>query len=663
MEFARFLSIFNIGRLMNGLYQRALEVYRQGKGLRLLPKGGEDRGIEDIPAEERENILREIDLLLAKNRVEPSPGRPAGARSGFALPFLVNLLVVAAVAGAIFLYTRYSEGEERAIESGARELRGAEGQLVEALRREQEAELGQKDQAIVEFQRKLADAAAEKQRLESKTAEEIKRREAELQAGMAASLEAERARLRASGLGDAAAGERLRAYEEKLKADAARQAEAFQRQAREEAARNAAAVDQLMADYRRGLDQAQGERTALQQQYQSREAELRSQYARESKALQEEKAKALSDLGRIQEQRRQEELVESRILASYDEVASRIASGRYAGALESVAALRDSLDREPARSLDAVRRRRPVELFILGSLEELIKARIQRDSADASALVDTKARIDALRDKSARADRVYRQRDYQAARDLYLSALSEIPEARASHERLEAMALSEREAAVSAAWKGRLDSELEAQREEQRLERAAALRRASRDLPASGEAAMRDGAWQAALDSYGRALGLVLEDERAAASVVSQVAEAGYRLGAGRDAARLALLPARVESMRRELTAAPAGPAPEAPDVAALLRAKLLLWQVVEAEPVKSKYPGLAESMQAYFDAYGSEERRAGREAALREVLDLTASIRSGGSAAPASAKAAAPDEREALAGILADLEALLNAR
>ena len=44
---------------MSGLYQRALEIYRQTVGLRLVGKGEDGLAIEDVSPEDRQKILRQ----------------------------------------------------------------------------------------------------------------------------------------------------------------------------------------------------------------------------------------------------------------------------------------------------------------------------------------------------------------------------------------------------------------------------------------------------------------------------------------------------------------------------------------------------------------------------------------------------------------------------
>jgi hypothetical protein len=619
---------------MSGLYQRTLEIYRQKNGLRLVSRGESGGALEEIPAEERENILREIDGILVKNRVEAAPQNPKAGRSGLALPFIVNLIIVAAVATTVLLFTKALNGQEEQLASGAREIKGAESQVFVALREESAAQIGQKDQEIVAFQTKLAQATAERERVRSQAAEDIQKREKELAAEMAASLEAERRRLQGSGIRADRVDEQLRVYEERLKAETLRQTDAFQKKATEEAARSEAAVNSLISEYQKNLDLVQADRSRLQQQYLSKESDLKRQYARESATLQDEKNQAQSDLSRLQETRRQEGLVMGRLLESYDEINRQVGAGENAAALESLGALRESLDREPAASLALIRSRRPVELFIIGSLEQLIRSRMERDKGDAAALIDTKARIEALREKAAQAEAQYQGKNYAAARGLYASALAEIPEAKASYERLDAMVQAEHR------------SQLEAIR----LARAGIVAQVTRRF--------ETGEWQPTLDRYRQALGLLIEDQAMADSLVAHVAEAGYRLGTEKDAARRALIPDRMKGLRQELLLLPPSAVEEnSQEFASLLQAKLLMWQIIGTEPIKTRYPEIYDTLQKYFDTLASQQRQEGRNAALADIISLIESLRKGTEAArdiPAS-------DRGSLIRLLEGLEGLIR--
>ena len=514
---------------MNGLYQRAEQIYRQKNRLRLVTKGESGGAMEDIPAEERDTILHEIDAIRRRTGRGRSRASRRAGKAARGCPSSRTLAILAVVAAAVLLFTRGLNFEERRLETGVRTISGAENQVVEAIRQESAAQLGQKDKEIVSFQKKLDEASQERERLKSETAAAIQKRQDELAAEMKASLDTERARLQKSGIDSAALDTHLARYETDLKAQADKQAEEFRKKAEEDAAKRQAAADALVAGYQQSLSQAQAERSKLQGQYQSQVADLKRQYDTASKAAQDERGQALAELGRIQDLQRRQELVMGGILSAYDGINRQIQAGDNEGALKSLAALRDSLDREPAASLPAIRDRRPVELFIISSLEELIRNRADSNRGDVAALIEATTRIAALRDKAAQAERLYQQKDYAGAKSLYLSALGEIPEARTAAERLGSLSLLDAQAQL------------------------AATRQSGQDFIAQGTGFAHDGQWQAALDRYRTALGLLLGDGVAADALVAQVAEAGLRLGAAAEPPRASLVSDRIESLKAEI--------------------------------------------------------------------------------------------------------------
>jgi hypothetical protein len=93
------------------------------------------------------------------------------------------------------------------------------------------------------------------------------------------------------------------------------------------------------------------------------------------------------------------------------------------------------------------------------------------------------------------------------------------------------------------------------------------------------------------------------------------------------------------------------------PDFASLLQAKLLLWQIIGTEPIKSKYPELYETMQKYFDTFALQERQAGRDAALGEVLAVTESLQKGQTKAPVTPAS----DRDSMVRLLDGLERLMK--
>jgi hypothetical protein len=530
---------------MSGLYQRALEIYRQTVGLRLVPKDEAAPSIEEVSPAEREKILHQIDEVVARNRVvlAPESFRISPRRSGIGLPLWINAVVVAVLLAAMVVSSRLLNRQEQVLAAGGGAILSAESKLIETLRQESQRELAQKDRAILEAQARLAEVSRERERLRSETAEAIRRREGELAGELTQALEAERARLQAQGLSTSTVDQRLASFEADRRSELDRQAEAFRRQVEEQAALREQEIAQLSGQYEQSLRQAQEQRARLETDMQARQAELQQQVRQQSEQTQSaerERAATAAELARLQEAQARQNLVLDQLLTMYDTVNRQISAGQDAQALQSLGALRAYFDQEPARSLPGIQRRRPVEMFLIGSLEELIQARQSRqEQQKAATLVEAGSRLDALRQGMQRAEERFQAGDYGAARQLYQAALAEVPEALRGQERL-----------------ARLE-ELERER----------TRRGALELAAQGAASYQAGQWQATLDRYRQALVELLGDQALAGRLVEQVGRASREL---------------------ELAALPAAAAPGQPEVTPAQLAELQAQQAAAVEQIRT---------------------------------------------------------------------------
>jgi DNA repair exonuclease SbcCD ATPase subunit len=269
-------------------------------------------------------------------------------------------------------------------------------------------------------------------------------------------------------------------------------------------------------EYEQELQSAQTERSALERRLEERETELQQQFEAQAQELESERAQAAAQLSSLQEQQRQEQLVRDQILGAYETVNRNIAAGRYEPALVQLDSIRSYLDQEPARSLAGIQRRRAVELFVIGALEDLIRSRAAQESQDTRSLIEAGSRIEALNQGVSEADRLLEQGDTEAARQRYLSALGEIPSARAGHEQLSIIE-SRRLAQIQAGESQRVASRL-----------------------ARGRSLFENERYEQSLEVYREALTLLLEDSRTAGRIVDQIAEISARLAPPAEAPRVA---------------------------------------------------------------------------------------------------------------------------
>ena len=489
---------------MSGLYHRALEIYRQTVGLRLEGKGEEGLDIEDVSPEDRAKILRQIDEVIGRNRIKVQADTFAitAKRSGTGLPILINGAIVVVVAATLFIFTFFFNRQEDVLATGAGTILSAESKVIETLRKESQAQLQLKDREILASQQQLQDTLEQQRRLQAETDQIIRQREEQLEEEFQRTLEQERQRLLDQGFAAAAIEERLNTFEVEKRSDLEAEFEAFRRQTEEVAAQREEAIAGLVREYEQNLQSAQVERSELERQLQERETELQRQYEEQTRALESDRARVAAQLNRLQEEQHQEQLVRDQILGAYETVNVNIAAGEYALALQRLESIRSYLDQEPALSLAGIQRRRPVERFIITSLEDLIRSRSAQEEQDLDSLIAAGSRINALNQGIKRANQLLEQGDAAAARQQYLSSLAEIPSARQGYEGL---------------------AEID-QREEARIRQAAGT------AISRGNTLYQDEQFQASLDLYREALTILLEDSAAAGRIVDQIAEISLRL-------------------------------------------------------------------------------------------------------------------------------------
>ena len=94
---------------MNGLYQRAEQIYRQKNRLRLVTKGESGGAMEEYPGRGADTILHEIDAILAKNRAGAESSLPPGGKAAQGSPSSRTWSILAVVAAAVLLLHPESE--------------------------------------------------------------------------------------------------------------------------------------------------------------------------------------------------------------------------------------------------------------------------------------------------------------------------------------------------------------------------------------------------------------------------------------------------------------------------------------------------------------------------------------------------------------------------
>ena len=507
-----------MARRLRGLYQKALEIHKKYPQLRLVPREEIRAGKEadGFSPEERQFFEEQIDELLNQNHLAVTPETLSYTprRRGIALPLVTNLIigavVVLALGAAFFWFNR----QEQSIATGETVLLTAESKLIAALRQESEAQLKQKDQAIQDIQGRLSAIDQERQQLRSGVQAALTAKEQELLGQFERRLQEERQRLQSQGVSPEEIQRRLAATEAALKRDNEAALAAARRQSEEELASKEAAIASLAGQYQRDLEQARAERTQAQGEMERREAEMQRQLAAREQELASDRDRVSGELSALRRQQEQERLLLDRLLTGYDRVNLSLQQGNYEQALAGLAAQRAFFDDRAVASLPAVQKRRAVEFFLIDSLEELIRSRQNRASADTAALLEASSLIGAAADRVRRGQELEQAGQAQAALDAYREAMAQIPAVREAYARLEALRVAEQTR----------------DQERSRREWGALVRQ--------GNVFFEGGSFRESLQRYQQALSLLLEDEALSRQVTENIRDAGYRLLAAGDQGR-----------------------------------------------------------------------------------------------------------------------------
>ncbi len=647
---------------MYGLYRKALEIYKNQSHLRLVrpdeleeerPEGAQEPDEISISPEEKEKIVARIDRIMERSRIEISPETLAYTpkRSGAILPLISNISLFAAVVVVVVVTGSFLNRREQSMASGQETILTAESKLIAALKQESAQQLQQKDRAIVEIQQKLQTISKEREQLRSQTDSQIQARAKELTADLERQLAEEKKRLEAQGVSAAEAKNRLSQFEQTARQKYADDLAAARRQAEAALADKARQISSLSAQYDQQLAAAQADRVKLQEELAQKEAQLQSQYQQREQALESERAKATSELDRVRRQQEEENLVLDQITSGYLSVNRALSASDYALAAKNLDALKQLLDQPAVALIPAVSKRRSVELFLIGSLDELIRARATRSPQTAPAPAETSIQLQSVSNLVERGDRLSRAGDLAAAREAYLSALGMIPAISHGYGKIEEIRKTLEEGSDKRALEG----------------------------IKQGNSFLQAGNFLSALDRYRASLSLLVKDEGISRQLTDNIMNIGYKILAADELAQLKQL--RSDAQRRQAvlsrirelkdrsgaasrpTTAPTAlqtPSPES--LAALLQAKITVRLLLDSEPLKSQYPGLGTTLDQYFSALATQSQADGRGEVLKDVNSLLDALAS--SRKPANAELAkymSSSQADPLASMLERLQALLQ--
>ncbi len=282
---------------MSGLYKRALDFVSRHPHLRVLKAEELKEDDDGISEDERAQISAQIQAVVSQNklRLDDKALQIRPRKRGWVFVLAVNIAAAILIAAGIYLAFELFGRQEQELVSERRLIRSVEGELLDALQAEADAQLSAKDQEIAGIEGRLAQATAERQRLQDETDEIIASREAQLRAQFEAELEAERLRLEAAGLSAAEIDTQVAQLEAQQTAELQAELEAARAAAEAEIAEQEAAFAAEIEAFQAELDDAAAERAELQEEFAAEAEALNAQLAEETARLESERASLISE--------------------------------------------------------------------------------------------------------------------------------------------------------------------------------------------------------------------------------------------------------------------------------------------------------------------------------------------------------------------------------
>ena len=393
-----------------------------------------DHETQGISEEDQKDILREIERVAGENRIHVADDifdfQPA--RNGAIFPLLVNIVGLAILVGGIYLLAQVFASSDAELRSTGRAVVTAESRLIEEIRRETATQIAAKEQEISTIENQLAAIMEERSTLAADVESRIAQREAQLREEFEAELAAERQRLLDLNLSDEEIEIRMAEFTREREQEFRAQLSAFRETALAEQAQLESELDSLESQFNQTLAAANRERDSLQAESEARLQALQSQFEEELNARDSQLSAAEAELAQLSRAQERTELVRGQIRGLYAAVDEALGAGDLTAARAVLQDLRALLNEDTVVRNAALQEQRPVELFIVGALEQLISFEQRLGNPETLQLLNDAAELQQVVDLVAQAELAVANGESESAQNFYRQALDVIPAVRQS---------------------------------------------------------------------------------------------------------------------------------------------------------------------------------------------------------------------------------------
>ncbi|MCK5199388.1 MAG: hypothetical protein KAR21_13610, partial [Spirochaetales bacterium] len=293
---------------------------------------------------------------------------------------------------------------------------------------------------------------------------------------------------------------------------------------------------------------------------------------------------------------------------------------------ENLDNLENFLNMDNVAGLPAILYRRETDIFMIQSLRKLVEVEKGQNELDTDSLIQSADLLASVSSFVEEGNRFFEEGDLEAARESYINAISKVP-----------------------ALEGGFTSLKNIEEIDQQEERENFLLGLT-----EGDRYFRSKDFKLAIEKYRQALEYFETDSDVVDKIVTQLVDAGLGIETSRgntlisSSELFSLNEAKIQQQAREnlvdeLTIIEkeydfsaeidAESSDNTEQLISLLDTKILLKEVIASDSIREEYPDLHEKMELYLEAYGKEKERAGRDAALAEIVAITEYLsREGGS-------------------------------
>ena len=383
----------------------------------------------ELEEQEKEEILQEIDGLVASNRLPVSDemGTLKPQKSGVGFPLVINILAVAAVLSTFYFSNRLFEQKQENLSSDAASYQSAEGRLLQELKKESAAKLEQKEKEIGAIQTELAELDRQSRELAETMDQQISDREAALRKELEAELEQERAKLLSQGKSEADIETELKAIEAQRSAEYDAELAQFRAETEQAIAEKEEELNRAKELNEELLAEVNSEKERIENETRQRESELTAQFEAEKAELAEEAASAAARLEQLTANQERETLVIDQINGSYETIFTLINSQNYDAALDAIESLKTIIEDPTVSRLKAVSSRSAIDRNIIELLKTRIEEQTYKEDTDTRSLAAAADLLLSAQEIAGRGTAAFNNGNSTDAAEYYTRALEKIP--------------------------------------------------------------------------------------------------------------------------------------------------------------------------------------------------------------------------------------------